>query len=229
MHSRPLILGLALLALAACTTAAQQANIGATGAEYKETTSEKSSSISSLNSASSSSAFEVTERIQSGGILQIGSADAPVSMLLFINHGSDYSQQFMHALLPRLMEDFVSKEILQIGIIPVEFQKYPQSQMSAAMLLCATMQGKGRAMNDLLFTQVNAATIQKQIGAMGLELQRMQDCMKSDKLKNLLIDQSNLAQSFNITLVPSYTLNGAVFTGLPEYADLRGQVEEALK
>lgn len=229
MRIHSLIFGLALLTLAACTTAAQQANIGTTGAEYKETTSEKSSSISSLNSASSASAYNVTERIQSGGILQIGSADAPVSMLLFINHGSEYSQQFMHTLLPRIMEDFVSKETLQIGIIPVEFQKYPQSQMSAAMLLCGAMQEKGRAMNDLLFSQVNQATIQKQIGAMGLELQRMQDCMKSEKLKSLLIDQSNLAQSFNITLVPSYTLNGAVFTGLPEYADLRGQIEEELQ
>lgn len=204
--------------LAGCGAQAEQTQ---SGAEFQTTSS-------AASSVSAPATIPVTERFLSGGILELGSSDAPISMLLFINHSSEYSQQFNQSLLPRLLTDYVQKGTLQIGIIPMQFQKYPESQISAAMLLCASMQGKGQAMNNLLFAKPAAAELQKQIGAMGLHLDTLKTCLQSDTLQKQMNADAGLIQSFGITLAPSYTINGAVYTGLPEYADLQGQMKAAL-
>ena len=224
MRLSPFIISLSLLTLAACATQAAPLHVGQSGAEFKETTGSGSSAVT-LQSGSGAS---VTERLLSGGILEFGKATAPVSMLLFMNHDSDYSRQFMQTLLPRLFNDFASKGKVQIGIVPVQLQKYPQSGATAVLMLCAATQGKGSAMNDLLFSQENSAAIQKLMGTLGLDLPRLQACLQSAKVQGWLKEEATLAQSFNITLVPTYTINSAVFTGLPEYADLKGQVQAAI-
>jgi protein-disulfide isomerase len=214
-------LPLAFISLVACVSQAEQTNT-TTSAEFQTASSAASSDTPMQTIA-------VSERLLSGGILQIGSADAKVSMLLFINHSSEYSQQFDQNLLPQLIQDFVSHGTLQIGIIPMQFTKYPESQTSAALLVCSSMQGKGQAMNMLLFSKANAATLQKQIGTIGLDLPKLQDCLKGDALKTMMDSEAQLIQSFGITLAPSYTINGAVHTGLPEYADLRAQIKMAMQ
>jgi hypothetical protein len=147
-------------------------------------------------------------------------------MTLFINHGSEYSQQFNANLMPQLIHDFVSKGTLRIGIVPLGLKEYPQSDVSASLLLCSAKQGKGRAMNELLFG--DATQVQKQIGAIGLDIGALQTCMKSDDLRAMLDAETQLASTYKITLVPSYMLGKRVFTGLPEYADLKGQVNAAI-
>lgn len=190
------------------------------GAEFK--TSGSSSSAEKVES------IRVAEQMQSGSILEIGDSNARMSMQLFINHASTYSQQFHQMLLPRLIEDFVAKKNLRITIIPVAFDIYPQSSLSASLLLCATKQHKGQAMNDLLFSQPNTATLQKQIGEVGLSPKDLETCLKDPNLQHEINVQTQIGIEQKITAVPAYSIEGTLYTGLPEYADLRGQVEEAL-
>lgn len=208
---------LATILLTACVT---QAEVTESGAEFKVSGSNMSSAAPLMT--------KVTEQFQSGGILLMGQKNAPVSMILFVNHASPYSQQFHTTLLPRLIEDFVSKNTLQIGIVPVALAKYPQSDSTASMLICATLQGKGQAMNDLLFSKANPATLQKQIADIGMVPATLQDCLKGTQVQTALAEEKALAASFNVTLVPSYVINDTLSVGLPEYADLRGQINAAL-
>jgi len=96
-----------------------------------------------------SSAAVIGERVLSGGILEIGSVGADVTMDLYVNHDSKYSRQF-HSFMPMLEREFVGKGVLKMRIIPVSFDKYPESGRHANMLLCAARQGRGMAMHGLL-------------------------------------------------------------------------------
>lgn len=205
------------LVLAGC---AAQAEVTESGAEFK-TSGSSASSVAPVMA-------KVTERFQSGGMLHMGSTNAPVSMILFVNHSSPYSQQFHTTLLPRLIEDFISKNTLQIGVVPVSFAKYAQSDASASMLICATLQGKGQEMNDLLFSKVNPATLQKQVTDMGLNSATLADCLKGPTLQSALAAGKALVASYNVTLAPTYVIDETLHVGLPEYADLRGQITAAL-
>ena len=211
----------ASILLAACTATGNQTDLPQTGTGMQQT--------SSIAMQTGSGNTIVSERLLSGGILEIGDAHAPVSLTLFINYASSYSQQFDQTLLPQLMHDFVSTGKLRVGIVPLSLKKYPDSSTSAALLLCAAKQGKGRAMNDLLFGNASASELQKKIGDIGLDLQSLQNCMKSDDLQSMLGQEAQTANAYSITLVPSYVLNSRVFTGLPAYSDLKGQVETAIK
>jgi protein-disulfide isomerase len=206
--------------LAACTATNDQTDLPQTGSGMQ------ASSAAAASTASGSVA--VTERLLSGGVLEIGDANAPVSLTLFINYASSYSQQFDQNLLPQLIRDFVSTGKLRVGIVPLDLKEYPDSATSAALLLCAAKQGKGRAMNDLLFGNATASVLQKEIGDIGLDLGALQTCLKSDALQTMLAQEAQTANAYSITLVPSYLLNSRVYTGLPEYGDLTGQINDAL-
>ncbi|HVW66208.1 MAG TPA: thioredoxin domain-containing protein [Candidatus Peribacteraceae bacterium] len=221
MRTPLLAIASAALLLAACTATNGQTDLPQTGTGMQQ------SSVMQ-NVLSGTGNVSLSERLLSGGILEIGDAHAPVSLTLFINYSSSYSQQFDQKLLPQLMHDFVSTGQLRVGIVPLELKKYPDSNTSAELLLCAAKQGKGRAMNDLLFGNASASELQKKINDIGLDVHTLQSCMQSDDMKTMLAQEAQTANAYSITLVPSYLLSGHVYTGLPEYSDLKGQVHDAL-
>lgn len=220
MRTLRLSLLVTTLFLASCTSEAEQTVI--------PTPSSMAATSSTSSAPAPTASVLVSERMQSGGILQLGDKNAAVSMLLFVNHSSDYSQTFHQTLLPRIMTDFVETGKIQLGIVPMQFIKYPESNISTSMFVCATLQGKGQAMNDLLFSQVSPAVLQKNIATMGLDIEKLKACLGNEPMKKQMDAEAQLAQDFSITTVPSYVINGAVYTGLPEYADLRAQIELAL-
>lgn len=172
----------------------------------------------------------LTERTLSGGLLEIGDEKAPVSITLFLNHSSPYSQRFFHYLLPRLTEDFVRRGKVRIDIVAIAFKKYPESASDASALFCATAQGKGQKMNDLLFgLGVTPTEQKKQRRLMGIDEDPYQACLKGAAVQSALSAQSAMAASRDVTLVPTYFINETKYVGLPEYADLRGQMNEKLR
>lgn len=216
---------LALLGTLFLTACISHAELTESGAEFKTASSASQGSQASSEPLSST---PVTERMASGGVLTIGSDTAPVSMLLFINHDSPYSQQFNDMLLPQLIRTYVSAKKLQIGIVPVILQKYPHSLDSSALFLCAAKQKKGQAMNALLFSHVNEKTLPAKIAEMGLDAVALGNCMQPANVQPLLDAEAKIAFLFGVTSVPTYTLNQRVYKGLPEWEDVKGQIEEAM-
>src|SRR3990167_3529180 len=94
----------------------------------------------------------IEERLLPGGILEIGSSDAPVALLLFTNHACRYCQDFHQTLLPVLFADYVYAGKLRIDLVPFGMKKYQDSESSATAAYCAAMQGKGLPLHDLLFS-----------------------------------------------------------------------------
>lgn len=200
--------------LAACTIEAQPTQTGIrSSAEFQLASSESSSVMSEATTPA------MQERALSGGTLEIGRANAPVQMTLYINHSSPYSKQFAETYLPWLVGDFVTKNDLRISIIPVAFAKYPRSTRDASLLACGTQNGKGYAVNAMLFTQPADALIPQKLTELGLDPKAIAACVQTTKPTS----------PADITLVPAYAINGESFTGLPEYADLRGQINAVLK
>lgn len=198
----------ATILLAACTT---QAEVTESGAEFQLAGTATSSEAAQHRIA-------VTESFQSGGTLQIGDSSADVLMTLYINHSSPYSRLFHDTLLPQLIDEFVSEGKLRIHIMTVPFATYPQSKVTGDMFVCGAAQGKGQAISALLFAQQNMKLLQSQLTTIGLDMPRFQACIKAPPATS----------KAEATLVPSYDINGKRYTGLPEYADLRGQMKAAL-
>ncbi len=205
---RSIATGALLIALAACTVQSQ---------DILEDVTDGSSSSASSASASA----EIGERMLEGGILEIGSASAPVTMSLSINHDSPYSRQF-HALMPILERNYVSTGKLKIDVFTVAFEKYPDSVLHARKLICAGKQGKGRLMHDLLMSGSELSL------PAGTDKAAFDLCLNSDETTADIIAQGEASNTGEPKVVPTYVINGKTFTGVPTEADLLGAIRSAL-
>jgi protein-disulfide isomerase len=174
--------------------------------------------------------FTIVERLLPTGLIEIGDREAPVVLMMFTEHHCRYCKDFYAEHFPLLHRDFVEqgKVRLQIGILPL--RKYIHSENAAISLLCAATQGKGIPMHELLF-KIGANDREAQLNlAATLELNTViySQCLDSPDTLHTIERQKSLARSFDVTLVPTFFLNGVKTVGLPYYADLRGMIEEKL-
>ncbi len=199
-------IGLTALLLTACTALQPQTPVEQTGTV----------SISQSNSRSSRS--RIIGSLASSGTLVTGKSTAPVTLLLFTNHNCAYCKDFEYGIVPRLVSDYIETGKVTMITVPFTIQKYPDSALHARTLLCGVLGGSGTLTNRQLFDGV-------------AKFPSLASCLtdENETLDALLQAQQSLATSLEVTVVPTYFLNGQKFMGLPEYADLRGQIEEAMK
>lgn len=162
-------------------------------------------------------------------VLELGDAEADVHMTIFTNHACAYCREFHRTIMPRLNDEFVREGLVHVTIVPFALNKYASSMRAALLQVCALRQGKGLEMNDLLFTHApDTPAFRTQLNTFGFDGGALQTCTDSAEAKAAVDAQKTLAQSHNVTVVPSYMIDDTLFKGLPEYADLRGQIRESL-
>lgn len=173
-----------------------------------------SSESGSTSSLASSSAESVPVTVS--GALTLGASNAPVSMLLFTNYDCPYCADFERELMPRLNTEFIEPGLLRVTIVPVPLQKYPNSLRNGRHAVCGVLAGSGADVHRALF-------------AGRTSFPALAECLSNDDvLQNMLAIQDQLIRSMEVTLIPSYVIDGAGYTGLPEFADLRGQINAKL-
>lgn len=206
--AHPFAIGILTVMVAACT---------AQGQDILEDVTDGSSS--STSSAQATAAPQ--ERTLSGGILEVGSAAADVTVRLFVNHDSPYSRQF-HALIPLLQTEYIAKGTVKLQIVPVAFKKYPQSDRHARMLVCAGAQGKGWAMHSLLMSGTDTLV------PAGVDRARYETCLQNAATTASVTALASVASEDRVTVVPTYVIDGKKYSGAPTEADLRGALDAEL-
>lgn len=173
----------------------------------------------------------LAERMLPTGVLEIGNAQAPLTLLIFTEHHCSYCRQFLFEIFPRLKTDFLEPGTLKLEIAMLPLQKYQASNDAALGFICSTAQEKGLVMHDTLFRNPNKSKEAILSYAVDLKLDTalLEDCMKSARTKTLLKSQQTWAQSLGVDVVPTFFLEGEKFIGLPYYPDLKGRIAEALK
>jgi protein-disulfide isomerase len=174
------------------------------------------------------SSATIADHFLPGGILQWGDSASPVSLLLFTNHSCKYCADFQREIVPRLLLDFVEDGKLRISLIPFPLRKYPESREAVRVLLCAASQDKGTVMNEMLFSSPKATDVRSILQNAGLDAATLAECLGSPQTDWMLDAHESFAQTLGVTLVPTLFLNGERIVGLPEYADLQGQIEQML-
>lgn len=147
-------------------------------------------------------------------------------MVLFFNHESQYSRAFFEKLYPSLYADYISTGKVRLSLVPVPFQKFVRSEEAASFLLCGAAQTKTQEMNALLLAGIPDDASMKTAGIDGAKIRA---CAPSaDTLLQKQRQRSWIAD-LDIQLVPTYFVDEKKFIGLPEWPDMRGQIEEALR
>lgn len=173
-------------------------------------------------------AVTVEERVLSGGILEIGSADAPLTVTVFLHPESPYSQEFQRSRMPALLSEFVARGLVNVHAFILPIKKYASSAFAGRAVSCAMAQGKGYPALNLLVGNGRTELTDDDLADLALERTSYVPCMQTGT-DDPLATSGHAAALWNVTLVPSYVIDGETFTGLPTEADLFGAVRAALR
>jgi len=170
----------------------------------------------------------VAERLLATGILEIGEANAPLTLLLFTEHHARYCREFQRDMMPRLVEEFVEPGVLRLQVVILPLKKYPQSQTAAAALLCAAEQERGFDLHDILSDKLDRERLEPRHYAeeLKLDMELFDECLADEGTALVLEQQRTWSHSLAVSLVPTFFLNGEKLVGLPYYADLKGMIGE---
>ncbi len=203
----------ALLVLSACTQLAawpvrqsnnpsSQVTSAAQSADAVSSAIPVADSDEAGSSSSNASLAAAEQRVLTGGLLEIGSPSAPLTLVVFTNESCSYCKEFQDAFVPRLVADFAEKGELRIVTFHFPLLKYRDSAESAATAICHVLHANPTPL-------------------------KLKECVKSSAMRTMLTSQKIVADALGVKVLPTFFLNGEKMVGLPTYADLRGAIEAA--
>jgi len=109
-------------------------------------------------------------------------------------------------------------------------QIHPQAQAAAEASRCAAEQGKFWEYHDLLFAshQLDAANLSAQAGKAGLDADRFQNCVKSEKYKPMIENDLQMGMKAGVSGTPAFFVNGQLISGNQPVAAFAKVIDEEL-
>ena len=162
---------------------------------------------------------------------KVGSATAPVVMLLYSDFQCPACKVFVTQLLPSLITDYVRPGTLRIEARDLDFLGRTQPSESlelAAGAACAAEQDRYWQFHDYVFWNQgrenqgdhDAAFIARIADAAGVDRTAWDACIARDDIRPSIDAQTSAAVAAGIGSTPTLVLNGQSIVGVPKYDDL---------
>ena len=183
------------------------------------------------SSSAMTSTGALAERMAEHGVLEIGPADAPSTLTVFTNFSCRYCQEFARDMLPALEKEFVATGRLKLRTMITPLKKYPNSGLEASALVCSTALGKGQGMwNALSDAKLrDRASILNLLKKLDISKKEFSKCLDAKETKATLDQQAEFVHTNDVTLIPTFILNGEKEIGLMSYADLHGWIRSVMQ
>ena len=168
----------------------------------------------------------------------LGKADAPVTLVEFVDYQCAFCQRFFKDTYPKLKQEYVDTGRLRILVkdMPLGFHKEARSAAHAAR--CAGDQGRYWAMHDRLFEtrKLTDADLASHAEAIGMDKAAYDACMSSGRHLAQIDRDSADAREAGVSGTPSFVvgatagdrLTGSAIRGALPTAVFTQQIEEAL-
>ena len=154
----------------------------------------------------------------------LGNKDAKVTVVEFF----DFSCHYCHALYPNLKNIMDKNPDVKYVFKEMAFVA-PVSIYAAKAALAANMQGKyAEVLNALMTNQgaLSEAKVDELAVKAGVDLEQMKADMNSDKVAQMMKDNSDLAGKIQVNGVPALVINGKLVQTLDE-AVIQSEIDAA--
>lgn len=154
----------------------------------------------------------------------IGNKDAKVTVVEFF----DFSCHYCHALYPNLKNVMNKNPDVKYVFKEMAFVA-PVSTYAAKAALAANMQGKYAEVLDALMSNqgsLSEAKVDELAVKAGVDLEQMKADMNSDKVAQIMKDNSELAGKIQVNGVPALVINGKLVQTLDE-AVIQSEIDAA--
>lgn len=151
-----------------------------------------------------------------------------INLLLFSNASCAYCRTF-EARIDALISDPSIGPRLAVHVLPLHLMKYPQAEDAALTLYCAEqLKGAAGQGRRLLLSRPLEQITEKDWTDIGLNADALTTCKKSPWAHELYTNAQDIARVLDVSLVPTYFINGVRYVGLPEESELKDQILRAM-
>jgi protein-disulfide isomerase len=165
----------------------------------------------------------------------LGSEDAPVTMDIWSDFQCPACAVLATQLEPEVVQDYVATGELRIVYRDFAFLG-PESTAASVGAYCAEQQDRFWQYHDYLFANqagenrggFTAQRLDAIAERVGLQMDDYRACRDSDAARQAIAAQSNEARAIPINSTPSLIVGDRLFTGVPQYAELRQAIDEEL-
>jgi protein-disulfide isomerase len=166
-----------------------------------------------------------------------GDKNAPITLVEFSDFQCPFCQRF-HPTMQKVIEDYQGKVRWIYRHFPLGFHQ--NAQKSAEASECAGEQGKFWEYADSLFensqadgTGLNLEDLKKYANELGLDSNKFNDCLSSDKFANKVKDDMAAGQAAGVTGTPGTILidkNGdsQLISGALPFEQIKAKIDAAL-
>ena len=178
-------------------------------------------------------------KVALGESYAIGAANAPVTMVAFVDYECPFCKRFDVQTYPQLKKQYIDTGRLRYVIrdLPLEFHKRAMKAAEAAY--CAAEQGKFWEMRDKLIAnseRLNAELLPGYAKELGIAEERFRGCLDSGKYVPRLQKSLDDARALGITGTPTFvigksggdTLEGVKVVGAQPYATFDSHIKGLL-
>jgi len=178
-------------------------------------------------------------KVALGESYAIGAANAPVTMVAFVDYECPFCKRFDVQTYPQLKKQYIDTGRLRYVIrdLPLEFHK--RAMKAAEASYCAAEQGKFWEMRDKLIAnseRLNAELLPGYAKELGIAEERFRGCLDSGKYVPRLQKSLDDARALGITGTPTFvigksggdTLEGVKVVGAQPYATFEQHIKTLL-
>lgn len=158
-----------------------------------------------------------------------GEANALVTMVVFSEFQCPFCKK-MEPIFKQLMTDYAGKVRVVFKHTPLPFHKDAMPASMAA--LCAKDQGKFWEMHDLLWENqqsLDGPSLEKYAGQLTLDIEAFKTCMSTEKHKDQILADQELALKISARGTPNTFINGRKLVGARPVEEFKELVDEELK
>lgn len=170
--------------------------------------------------------------------LVIGKEDAPITMVEFTDYQCPFCGRHYTDTHDQIMKKYVDTGKLKLIIRDQPLSFHPNANSAAQAVRCAEEQNKGEAMHNVLFGNQNdwvsltadqvLAKYKSLADSAGINGSRVESCVKSDKYKQAIADDSALANRVGAGGTPTFFLEKKPIVGAVPYATFEQEIEAVL-
>jgi protein-disulfide isomerase len=166
--------------------------------------------------------------------MSLGDPNAPVTIIEYASMTCPHCAHFEEATFPEL-----KKQYIDTGKVRLIFREFPLDPLAAAGSQLARCSGKDNyfAVIEILFKQQKDWVVRQPIPALtaiakqlGFTQQSFEQCMANQKLlADIEAVRERAASKFGVNSTPTFFINGTLYRGALELADIAKAIEPYLK
>src|SRR5580692_1385114 len=169
----------------------------------------------------------------------LGRSDAPLTLLEFTDYQCPYCRRFQAETWPQIKKNYIDTGKLRFIVRDLPLQFHSSALPAAEAAHCAGEQGKFWEMHHALLTGDDLLAnggIERRAKALGLDNERLQNCMKADRYESAIARNIAAADALDIHGTPAFVigrmanggLEGQLVDGAQPYDEFDGALKQLL-